>query len=101
MDGTALLRELFTADEYEAVRRHADHLGVSVAEYVARSAAERALERLHLTESLAAGSPHPGKPPIPQWAGELRRAAGSAPALDRFLDTLAHPSGPATPSDSG
>ncbi|MCX3061193.1 plasmid mobilization protein [Streptomyces beihaiensis] len=92
MDGTALVRELFTPDEYDAVRSHADQLGLSVTEYVRRSAAERALERLHLTEAIEAQALRLGKPPIPR----VERARGadgpsSAPALDRFLDALAHP----------
>ncbi|MFE1956090.1 MULTISPECIES: hypothetical protein [Streptomyces] len=99
MDGTALLRELFTADEYEAVRRHADHLGVTVSEYVARSAAERALERLHLTEALEARAPHLGKLSIPHLERTGCGSGASSPALDRFLDTLAHPAGPAAAAD--
>ncbi|MFI0238551.1 plasmid mobilization protein [Streptomyces sp. NPDC016845] len=100
MDGTALLRELFTPDEYEAVRGHADHLGVTVAEYVRRTAAERALGRLQLTEAMESRAPHLGnlgalgnlgKASIPQ-VDRVRCAGGtSSPALDRFLDTLAHP----------
>ncbi|MEV3855883.1 hypothetical protein AB0J38_16360 [Streptomyces sp. NPDC050095] len=91
MDGTALLRELFTPDEYDAVRRHADHLGVTVIEYVRRTAAERALERLHLTEAIEAQALQLGKLSIPQV--ERARCAGgaSSPALERFLDTLAQP----------
>jgi hypothetical protein len=99
MDGTALLRELFTADEYEAVRRHADQLGVTVSEYVARSAADRALERLHLTQALEGRSPHLGKLPIPQMDRAGYGTAGSSPALDRFLDTLAQSADPKAASD--
>lgn len=94
MDGTALLRELFTPDEYEAVRGHADHLGVTVAEYVRRTATERALGRARSAESTESRAPHLGnlgKVAIPQ-VDRVRCAGGaSSPALDRFLDTLAHP----------
>ncbi|MYT73730.1 hypothetical protein ACN2WE_38715 [Streptomyces sp. cg28] len=91
MDGTALLRELFTPDEYDAVRRHADHLGVPVIEYVRRSAAERALERLHLTEAIETQALQPGKPSIPQVERARCGDGASSPALERFLDALAHP----------
>ncbi|MGY0020679.1 hypothetical protein [Streptomyces sp. cg35] len=92
MDGTALLRELFTPDEYDAVSRHADHLGVTVVEYVCRTAAERALEQLHLTEAIEAQALHFGKLSIPQVDRARCGADASSPALKRFLDTLAHPS---------
>ncbi|MEV5608962.1 hypothetical protein [Streptomyces sp. NPDC052225] len=92
MDGTALLRELFTPDEFDAVRSHADHLGVTVIEYVRRSAAERALERLHLAEAIEAQALHLGKLSIPQVERARCRDGASSPALDRFLDALAHPS---------
>lgn len=91
MDGTALLRELFTPDEYEAVCRHADHLGVTVIEYVRRSAAERALERLHLTAAMEAQSLHLGKLSIPHVERAHGGDGASSPALERFLDTLAQP----------
>ncbi|MGY0489184.1 plasmid mobilization protein [Streptomyces sp. WG-D5] len=98
MDGsTALLRELFTPDEYAAVRSHADHLGVTVTEYVRSSAAERALERLHVTRALESRAPHPGKLPIPHVERSHGSDGASSPALDRFLDTLAHPH----PTESG
>ncbi|WP_306323189.1 MULTISPECIES: hypothetical protein [unclassified Streptomyces] len=98
MDGsTALLRELFTPDEYAAVRSHADHLGVTVIEYVRSCAAERALERLHLTRALETRAPHLGKLPIPQVERSHCADGASSPALDRFLDTLAHPH----PTESG
>ncbi|MET9499159.1 hypothetical protein [Streptomyces sp. NPDC006552] len=91
MDGTALLRELFTPDEYEAVQGHADHLGVTVIEYVRRTATERALGRRHLTEALEAQALRLGKTPIPQ-VGRVRCAGGaSSSAVERYLDTLAHP----------
>ncbi|MFJ4714393.1 hypothetical protein [Streptomyces sp. NPDC088785] len=91
MDGTALLRELFTPDEYDAVRRHADHLGVPVIEYVRRSAAERALERLHLTEALETQDLPLGKASVPQVERARCGDGVSSPALERFLDALAHP----------
>ncbi|MEU6390900.1 hypothetical protein [Streptomyces sp. NPDC046939] len=92
MDGTALLRELFTPDEYEAVRGHADHLGVTVVEYVRRTATERALGRRHLTEAIEDRVPHlgnPGKTSIPQVDRGRCAGGASSPALDRFLDALA------------
>ncbi|MYW69948.1 hypothetical protein GTY65_38735 [Streptomyces sp. SID8379] len=91
MDGTALLRELFTPDEYDAVSRHADHLGVTVIEYVRRTAAERALERLHLAEAGEAPAVHLGKVSIPQVERARCGDGSSSPAFERFLDTLAHP----------
>ncbi|GAA2296376.1 hypothetical protein OKJ48_30855 [Streptomyces kunmingensis] len=91
MDGTALLRELFTPDEYEAVRGHADHLGVTVIEYVRRTAAERALGRLHLTEAIETQSLHLGKVSIPQVDRVRCGGGASSPAVERFLDTLTHP----------
>ncbi|MGP3769366.1 hypothetical protein ACTWJ8_00920 [Streptomyces sp. SDT5-1] len=98
MDGsTALLRELFTPDEYAAVRSHADHLGVTVIEYVRSSAAERALERLHMIRALETHAPQLAKLPIPQVERSHCADGGSSPALDRFLDTLAHPH----PTESG
>ncbi|MFI7387867.1 plasmid mobilization protein [Streptomyces sp. NPDC049813] len=91
MDGTALLRELFTPDEYEAVQGHADHLGVTVAEYVRRTAAERALGRQHLTEAIETQALQLGKTPIPQVDRARCEGGASSPAVERFLDALAHP----------
>ncbi|MFJ9037156.1 hypothetical protein ACIRF8_11285 [Streptomyces sp. NPDC102406] len=91
MDGLALLRELFTPDEYEAVRGHADHLGVTVIEYVRRTAAERALGRRDLAEAIEARAPGLGKTSIPQVDRVRCEGGASSPALDRFLDTLTHP----------
>ncbi|NEB76638.1 hypothetical protein G3I40_15615 [Streptomyces sp. SID14478] len=91
MDDTALLRDLFTPDEYEAVRRHADHLGVTVVEYVRRTAAERAMERLHLAQAIETQALHLGKLSIPQVERARCADGASSPALDRFLDALAHP----------
>ncbi|MFF1688184.1 MULTISPECIES: hypothetical protein [unclassified Streptomyces] len=89
MDGTALLRDLFTPDEYDAVRSHADHLGVTVVEYVRQTAAERALERQHLTEAMEAQDLRLGKLSIPHV--ERGRCGEGPPALQRFLDSLTHP----------
>ncbi|MBO1330550.1 hypothetical protein [Streptomyces sp. VRA16 Mangrove soil] len=91
MDGTALLRELFTPDEYDAVRKHADQLGVTVIEYVRRSAAERALERLHLAAAIEAQARNLGKLSIPHVERGRCGDGASSPAFERFLDTLAHP----------
>ncbi|MCX4649152.1 MULTISPECIES: hypothetical protein [unclassified Streptomyces] len=90
MDGTALLRDLFTPDEYDTVRSHADHLGVTVVEYVRQTAAERALERQHLARDLEAQDLRLlGKLSIPHV--ERGRCGEGPPALQRFLDSLAHP----------
>ncbi|MFD3473635.1 hypothetical protein [Streptomyces sp. NPDC058695] len=89
MDGTALLRDLFTPDEYDAVRSHADHLGVTVVEYVRQTAAERALERLHLAQAMETQDLRLGKLSIPHV--ERGRCGEGPPALQRFLDTLTHP----------
>ncbi|MFI9776192.1 hypothetical protein ACIHCV_15960 [Streptomyces sp. NPDC051956] len=89
MDGTALLRDLFTPDEYDAVRSHADHLGVTVVEYVRQTAAERALERLHLAQAMEEQDLRLGKLSIPHV--ERGRCGEGPPALQRFLDSLTHP----------
>ncbi|MEU6658961.1 hypothetical protein [Streptomyces sp. NPDC046821] len=89
MDGTAPLRDLFTPDEYDAVLSHADHLGVTVIEYVRQTAAERALERLHLAQAIEMQDLRLGKLSIPHV--ERGRYGEGPPALRRFLETLTHP----------
>ena len=69
--------------EYEAVRGHADHLGVTVAEYVRRTATERALGRTRSAESAESRAPHLGtlgKVAIPQV--DRVRCAGGARAIE-------------------
>ncbi|MEB8342877.1 hypothetical protein [Streptomyces endophyticus] len=70
---------------------------MTLVEYVRSSAAERALERLHLTRALEARAPRLGKLPIPQVERSHCADGASSPAIDRFLDTLAHPH----PTESG
>ncbi|CAM5638338.1 CopG family transcriptional regulator OS=Streptomyces alboniger OX=132473 GN=CP975_01570 PE=4 SV=1 [Streptomyces alboniger] len=83
MDGAKPVQVVFTPEEYASILRHADRLGVPVAEYVRRAVAVLAEE-----------------PPGPCPAADARRgasvppverglAAGGTPALRRFLDTLA------------
>ena len=85
------MRDLFTPDEYDAVRSHADHLGVTVVEYVRQTAAERALERLHLAQAMEAQDLRLGKLSIPHV--ERGRCGEGPPAMRRFLDALTHPPG--------
>ncbi|MFI1676098.1 plasmid mobilization protein [Streptomyces sp. NPDC020607] len=83
MDGAKPVQVLFTPDEYAAILRHADRLGVPVAEFIRRAVTVRAEE-----------------PPGPCQTSDTRRGASvppvqrglgpdGAPALRRFLDTLA------------
>ncbi|MEU7581275.1 hypothetical protein AB0B50_27145 [Streptomyces sp. NPDC041068] len=83
MDGAKPVQVLFTPEEYAALLRHADQLGVPVAEFIRRAVTVRAAE-------------HPG----PCRASDSRRGAtvppiqrsldaDGTPALQRFLDTLA------------
>lgn len=82
MDGAKPVQVLFPPDEYAAVARHADHLGISVAEFIRRAA-----------------TVHAGQEPDTCGSGGARRAVvvppvrrgaetHQAPALQRFLDTL-------------
>ncbi|MFD4630892.1 hypothetical protein ACFVYR_09160 [Streptomyces sp. NPDC058284] len=88
MDGAKPVQVLFTPDEYAAILRHADHLGMPVAEFVRRAVTLRAEEQ-----------------PGPCQASDSRRGAAvppvkrglnpdGTPALQRFLDTLAASSEP-------
>ncbi|MEU6994675.1 hypothetical protein ABZ953_28965 [Streptomyces sp. NPDC046465] len=83
MDGAKPVQVLFTPDEYATVLRHADQLGMPVAEFIRRAATVRTEER-----------------PVPCQASDTRRGVAvppvkrglgpdGTPALQRFLDTLA------------
>ncbi|MEL3945175.1 MULTISPECIES: CopG family transcriptional regulator [Streptomyces] len=83
MDGPKTVQVLFPPDEYAAVLRHADRLGITPAEFIRRAAAV-----------------HTGQEPDTCGSGGARRTvvvppvrrsldARGAPALQRFLDTLA------------
>ncbi|WP_141753742.1 MULTISPECIES: plasmid mobilization protein [Streptomyces] len=83
MDGAKPVQVLFTPEEYAEILRHADRLGVPVAEFVRRAATVR--------DEDDAG---------PCQAADTRRGAtvppvqrsldaDGTPALQRFLDTLA------------
>ncbi|MGA4843416.1 hypothetical protein [Streptomyces sp. G45] len=83
MDGAKPVQVLFPPDEYDAVLRHADRLGITAAEFIRRAAA------VHLTADLGVHDPQGPRrgasvPPV-----RRRLDAGAAPALQRFLDTLA------------
>ncbi|MFD5702658.1 plasmid mobilization protein [Streptomyces lasiicapitis] len=82
MDGAKPVQVLFSPDEYAAVARHADRLGITVAEFIRRAAAV-----------------HAGQDPDTCGSGGARRTVvvppvrrgpdtRQAPALQRFLDTL-------------
>ncbi|MEU8957751.1 hypothetical protein AB0C93_25990 [Streptomyces sp. NPDC048518] len=83
MDGAKPVQVLFTPDEYAAIVRHADGLGVPVAEFIRRAVTVRAEEQ-----------------PGPCQSSDTRRGAAvppvqrglgpdGTPALQRFLDILA------------
>ncbi|MEU1117715.1 MULTISPECIES: hypothetical protein [unclassified Streptomyces] len=83
MDGAKPVQVLFTPDEYAAIARHADRLGVPVAEFIRRAVTVRAEEQ-----------------PGPCQSSDTRRGAAvppvqrglgpdGTPALQRFLDILA------------
>ncbi|MFJ2766450.1 plasmid mobilization protein [Streptomyces sp. NPDC087300] len=83
MDGAKPVQVLFTPEEYDAVERTAEQLGVPVAEFIRRAVTLRPEEY-----------PDPGPradarrgaavPPVKRDLG-----ADGTPALQRFLDTLA------------
>ncbi|MFC8126950.1 plasmid mobilization protein [Streptomyces sp. NPDC057302] len=85
MDGAKPVQVLFTPDEYEAVQRNADQLGLTVDEFIRRAATVDASELPCLTAGARRGSGAPAAVP------RIRRSLGpgGAPALQRFLDTLA------------
>ncbi|EPH39319.1 hypothetical protein ABT390_38210 [Streptomyces aurantiacus] len=81
MDGAKPVQVLFPLDEYAVVARHADRLGITVAEFIRRAAV------------------HAGQAPDTSGPGSARRGVvvppvrrgpdtSQAPALQRFLDTL-------------
>ncbi|MGW5865067.1 plasmid mobilization protein [Streptomyces sp. NPDC055239] len=90
MDGAKPVQVLFTPDEYEAVLRNADQLGLPVDEFIRRravivDATEHAAEHPCPTARAPRGSGAPAAvPPVRRSLGP-----GGAPALQRFLDTLA------------
>lgn len=85
MDGAKPVQVLFTPDEYEAVLRNADHLGLPVDEFIRRAATVDATELPCPTAGARRGSAAPAAvPPVRRSLGP-----GGAPALQRFLDTLA------------
>jgi hypothetical protein len=85
MDGAKPVQVLFTPDEYEAVLRNADQLGLPVDEFIRRAVTVDATELPCPTTGARRGSGAPAAvPPIRRSQGP-----GGAPALQRFLDTLA------------
>lgn len=92
MDGAKPVQVLFTPDEYEAVLRNADQLGLPVDEFIRRAVTVDATELPCPTAGTRRGSEAPATvPPIRRSLG-----AGGAPALQRFLDTLATTAEPDT-----
>ncbi|MFI6091027.1 plasmid mobilization protein [Streptomyces sp. NPDC051218] len=85
MDGAKPVQVLFTPDEYAAVQRNADQLGLTVDEFIRRAATVDATELPCPTAGTRRGSDAPVTVP------PIRRSVGpdGAPALQRFLDTLA------------
>lgn len=85
MDGAKPVQVLFTPDEYEAVLRNADQLGLPVDEFIRRAVTVDATELPCPASGTRPGSGTPAAvPPIRRSLGP-----GGAPALQRFLDTLA------------
>ncbi|QCX74898.1 hypothetical protein C9F11_05990 [Streptomyces sp. YIM 121038] len=82
MDGATPVQVLFPPDEYDAVLRHADRLGLTVAEFIRRVATGH----VRRGGDARAGAVRRGAsvPPV-----RRRLDASSTPALQRFLDTLA------------
>jgi hypothetical protein len=85
MDGAKPVQVLFTPDEYEAVLRNADQLGLAVDEFIRRAVTADPADLPCPTTGARRGSGTPAAvPPIRRSLGP-----GGAPALQRFLDTLA------------
>ncbi|MFH8793325.1 plasmid mobilization protein [Streptomyces sp. NPDC017941] len=90
MDGAKPVQVLFSPDEYAAVARQADRLGMTPAEFIRRAAAAHAgLEAVHAggePDTCDSDSTRRGAavPPVRRGPGTR-----STPALQRFLDTLA------------
>ncbi|GGV49636.1 hypothetical protein AB0I84_19465 [Streptomyces spectabilis] len=83
MDGAKPVQVLFPPDEYDAVLRHADGLGLTVPEFIRRVAAGH-VRRGGDARGTGAVRRGASVPPV-----RRRLDASSAPALQRFLDTLA------------
>ncbi|MCX4672796.1 hypothetical protein OG453_40215 [Streptomyces sp. NBC_01381] len=93
MDGAKPVQVLFTADEYAALLRHADQLGLPVDEFIRRAVTVDAAEPPCPSTGNRRGSAAPAAvPPIRRELGP-----GGTPALQRFLDTLATSAEPARP----
>ncbi|MFG2502959.1 hypothetical protein ACGFSB_32730 [Streptomyces sp. NPDC048441] len=91
MDGAKPVQVLFTPDEYEAVLRNADHLGLPVDEFIRRAVTSDATELPSPATATRRGTAAPtAMPPIRRSLGP-----GGAPALQRFLDTIANAVEPA------
>ncbi|MFF1695730.1 hypothetical protein ACFVXC_19200 [Streptomyces sp. NPDC058257] len=85
MDGAKPVQVLFTPDEYEAVLRNADQLGLPVDEFIRRAVIVDATQPPCPAAKASRGSGAPAAvPPVRRSLGP-----GGAPALQRFLDTLA------------
>ncbi|MBM7169188.1 hypothetical protein JQK87_12315 [Streptomyces sp. G44] len=82
MDGAQPVQVVFTPEEYASVLRHADRLGMPVAEFIRRAvtSAEEHLDLCRIPEARRGAS----VPPVQRSLG-----ADGRPALRRFLDTLA------------
>ncbi|MEV0319727.1 hypothetical protein ACIBKX_16510 [Streptomyces sp. NPDC050658] len=91
MDGAKPVQVLFTPDEYAALLRHADQLGLPVDEFIRRAVTVDAAEPPCPTAGTRRG---PGGPAV---VPPIRRGLGpdGTPALQRFLDTLAVSAEPA------
>ncbi|GGS11814.1 hypothetical protein GCM10010252_58780 [Streptomyces aureoverticillatus] len=81
MDGAKPVQVLFPPDEYAVVARQADHLGITVAEFI-RAAAVHAGQEPDTCDS--AGTRRAVVVPPVHRGPDARQA----PALQRFLDTL-------------
>lgn len=82
MDGAKPVQVLFTPDEYAAIARHADQLGMPLAEFIRRAVTVRTEESV----PCQANDSRRGAtvPPVQRGLGP-----DGTPALQRFLDTLA------------
>ncbi|MEI5102488.1 hypothetical protein RB200_33275 [Streptomyces sp. PmtG] len=83
MDGAKPVQVLFPPDEYDAVLRHADRLGLTVAEFIRRAATG------HVRRGAEPRGPGPVRRSVTVPPVRRRPDAAPAPALQRFLDTLA------------
>ncbi|MEV8022334.1 hypothetical protein AB0O76_39730 [Streptomyces sp. NPDC086554] len=93
MNGAKPVQVLFTPDEYAALLRHAGQLGLPVDEFIRRAVTVDTAEPPRPSAGNRRGSAAPAAvPPI-----RRDRVPGGAPALQRFLDTLATSAEPARP----